>query len=53
VARLGESRNAYRILLGRSLGKPRRKLEGDIKIYSGEIGCENRKWMELARDCVQ
>jgi hypothetical protein len=37
VARMGEKRNAYRILVGnpegkRLLGRPRRRLENNIKI---------------------
>jgi hypothetical protein len=43
VARMGENRNAYRILVGkpkgkRPLGRPRRRLVGNIKIYFREIG---------------
>jgi hypothetical protein len=43
VARLGESRNAYRILVGkpegkRPLGRPRHRLEDNIKIDLGETG---------------
>jgi hypothetical protein len=40
VARMGEKRNVYRILVGkpeakRPLGRPRRRWEDNIKIYLG------------------
>jgi hypothetical protein len=43
VARMGETRNAYRILVGkgegkRPLGRPRRMLVDNIKMDVGEIG---------------
>jgi hypothetical protein len=43
VARMGEKRNAYRILVGkregkRPLGKPRRRLVDNIKMDLREIG---------------
>jgi hypothetical protein len=43
VARIGEKRNAYRILMGkqegkRLLGRPRRRWEDNTKIYLREIG---------------
>jgi hypothetical protein len=42
VARMGERRNAYRILVGkpegrRPLGRPRRRWVDNIKIYLREI----------------
>jgi hypothetical protein len=47
VARLGETRNAYRILVGkpegkRPLGKPRRRWVENIKMDLGEIGWDGR-----------
>jgi hypothetical protein len=44
VVRMGEKRNAYRILLGkpegkRQLGRPRRRWVDNIKIDLREIGC--------------
>jgi hypothetical protein len=43
VARMGEKRNAYRILVGkserkRSLGRPRRRWEENIRMDFREIG---------------
>jgi hypothetical protein len=44
VARMGEERSAYRILIGRPegrrpLGRPRRRREDNIKIDLQEVGC--------------
>jgi hypothetical protein len=55
VARMGETRNAYRILVGqpegkRLLGRPRRRWVDNIKIDLGEIGWDGRDWIELAQD---
>jgi hypothetical protein len=55
VARMGETRNAYRILVGkpegkRPLGRPRRRWVDNIKMNLGEIGCDGRDWIELAQD---
>jgi hypothetical protein len=51
----GETRNAYRILVGkpegkRSLGRPRRRWVGNIKI---KLGWDGRDWIELAQDREQ
>ncbi|KAJ4442648.1 hypothetical protein ANN_04237 [Periplaneta americana] len=55
VARMGESRNAYRVLVGRPegkrpLGRPRRRWEDDIKMDLREIGYDGRDWINLAQD---
>jgi hypothetical protein len=55
IARMGETRNAYRILVGkpegkRSLGRPRRGLVDNIKIYLREIGWDGMDWIDLAQD---
>ncbi|KAJ4441971.1 hypothetical protein ANN_11835 [Periplaneta americana] len=55
VARMGESRNAYRMLVGRPEGKkplwrPRRRLEESIKIYLKEVGYDDGEWIDLAED---
>jgi hypothetical protein len=42
VARIGESRGVYRILVGkpeRSLGRPRYRWEDHIKMELQEVGC--------------
>jgi len=44
VARIGESRSIYRVLVGkpegkRPLGKPRRRWEDNIKMDLQEVGC--------------
>jgi hypothetical protein len=46
VARIGEKRGAYRILVGRPegrrpLGRPRRRWEDNIKIDLEELRCGN------------
>ncbi|KAJ4434363.1 hypothetical protein ANN_22922 [Periplaneta americana] len=55
VARMGESRNAYRVLVGRPeekrpLGRPRRRLEDNIKMDLREVGYDDRDWINLAQD---
>ncbi|KAJ4428538.1 hypothetical protein ANN_24582 [Periplaneta americana] len=54
VARMGESRNAYRVLVGkperkRSLGRPRRRWEDNIKLDLREVGYDGRDWINLAK----
>jgi hypothetical protein len=55
VARMGEGRNAFRILVGkpegkRPLGRPRRRWMGNIKIDLREIGWDGMDWIDLAQD---
>ncbi|KAJ4427784.1 hypothetical protein ANN_25437 [Periplaneta americana] len=54
VARMGESRNAYRVLVGRPegkrpLGMPRRRWEDNIKMDLREVGYDGRDWINLAQ----
>jgi hypothetical protein len=58
VARMGEGRGVYRVLVGRPeckrpLGKPRLRWEDNIKIDLREIGIDGAKWIQLAQDRVQ
>jgi hypothetical protein len=55
VAQTGEKRNAYRILVGKPVGKrplerPRRRWMGNIKMYLREIGWDGVDWMDIAQD---
>jgi hypothetical protein len=55
VARMGEKRNAYRILIGkpegnRPLERPRRRWEDNIKMGLRGIGWGGMDWIDLARD---
>jgi hypothetical protein len=55
VARMGEDRGVYRVLVGRPegkrpLGRPRRRWEGNIKMDLQEVGGGREDWMELAQD---
>ena len=49
------SRNAYRVLVGkpegkRSLGRPRRRWEDNIKMDLRQVGCDPGEWMDIAED---
>jgi hypothetical protein len=51
VARMGERRGVYRVLVGkpegkRPVGRPRRRREVNIQ----EVGCVGMDWIELAED---
>jgi hypothetical protein len=52
---MGEMRNAYRISVGKPggnspLGRPRRRLEHNIRMALGEIGWGGMDWIDLAQD---
>jgi hypothetical protein len=58
VARRGDGRGVYRVLVGRPeskrpLGRPRRRWEDNIKLDLREIGIDGTNWIQLARDSVQ
>jgi hypothetical protein len=58
VVRMGEKRNAYRILVGnpggkRPLGRPRRTWVDNIKMDLREIGWDGMDLIDLAQDRVQ
>ena len=55
VARMGERRSVYSILVGkpegkRQLGRPRRRWEDNIKMDLQEVGCGGMDCIELAQD---
>jgi hypothetical protein len=55
VARMGEDRSVQRVLVGKpegksSLGRPKRRWEGNIKMDLQEVGGGRGDWMELAQD---
>jgi hypothetical protein len=58
VARMGEGRGVYSVLVGRPegkrpLGRPRRMWEDNIKMDLREIGIGGANWIQLAQDRVQ
>jgi hypothetical protein len=58
VARMGEERGVYRVLVGRPegkrpLGRPRRRWEDNIKMDVREIGIDGANWIQLAQDRVK
>jgi len=55
VARMGQGRGVYRVLVGKPegkkpLGRPRRRREDNIKMDLQEVGRGFGDWMELAQD---
>jgi hypothetical protein len=55
VARMGERRGVYRVLMGKPEGKrplwrPMRRWEDNIKMDLQEVGCWGMDWIELALD---
>jgi hypothetical protein len=50
VARMGEDSGVYRVLVGKPLGRPRRRWEDNIKMDPQEVGGGHGDWMELAQD---
>jgi hypothetical protein len=57
VARMGEGRGVYRVLVGKPKGKrplrrPRCRWEDNIKMDLREIGIDGVNWIQLAQDRV-
>ena len=55
VARMGEERGVYRVLVGkpegrRPLGRPRRRWGDNIRMDLQEVGCGYVDWIGLAQD---
>ena len=55
VARMGEERRAYRVLVGKSegkkpLGRPRRRWVDNIRMDLQELGCGYVEWIGLSQD---
>ena len=55
VARLGERRGVYRVLVWkpegkRPLGRPRRRWENTVKMDLQEVGCGGMDWTELTQE---
>ena len=55
MARMGEEKGVYRVLVGkpegkRPLGRPRRRWVDNIRTDLQEVGCGYMDWVELAQD---
>jgi len=55
VARMGERRDVYRVLVGkperkRALERPRHRWKDNIKMDLEEVGCGGMDWIELAQE---
>jgi len=55
VARTGEERGVYRVLVGRpegnrTLGRPRRRWKNNIKMDLREKEIDEAKWIQLAQN---
>jgi hypothetical protein len=58
VARMGEKRTAYSLLVGKPegkepLGRPRRRWVANIRMDLGEVGWGDVDWICLTKDRVQ
>jgi hypothetical protein len=58
VARMGEERKVYKVLVGKPegkspLGRPRRRWEDGIKMDLREIGLGVVDWIRLAHNCCE
>jgi hypothetical protein len=55
VAHMGATRDAYRVLVGKSEGKrplerPKHRCEDNIKVDLQEVGCGDMDWIDRAQD---
>jgi len=55
VACMGERKGVCRVLVGkpqekRPLGRPRHRLEDNIKMALQEVGCGGMDWIDVAQD---
>ena len=50
VARVGVERGVYRVLVGKPLGRPRRRWMDNIRTDLQEVGCGYMDWIGLAQD---
>ena len=55
MARMGEGRDVYRVLVGkpagkRSLRRSRHRWEDNIKVDLQEVGCGGMDWIKLVQD---
>ena len=55
VARMGEKRGVYRVLVGKPEGnsplvKSRHRWEGNVRMNLQDVGCGVVDWVELAQD---
>jgi len=55
VARMGKSRDVYRVLVGKTEGKrplrrTRHRWEDNIKMDTQEVACCSVDWIDLAQD---
>ena len=55
VARMGESRGVYKVLVGkpegkRLLGRLGRRWQNNIKVDHQRVGCGSMDWIDLAQD---
>ena len=51
VARMGEERGVYRVLVGKPEGRrPRRRWADNIRMDLQEVGCVYMDWIGLAQD---
>ena len=55
VAHVGDRRGVYRVLVGKpegksSLGRPRRRWDGNINMHLQDVGCGGTDWIDLAQD---